>query len=65
MSYDGIIRQCLVSSPSDVPRGDLAIIRTEINRWNGVYGPQFRTSITPISWGLHAAAEFARLLRRF
>jgi hypothetical protein len=60
MSYDGIIRQCLISSPIDVPRGDLAIIRTEINRWNGVYGPQFRTSITPISWGLHAAAEFGQ-----
>jgi hypothetical protein len=32
----------------------------EINRWNGVYGPGFRTAITPISWGLHAAAEFGQ-----
>jgi hypothetical protein len=60
VAYSGIIRHCLISAPGDVEPGDLAIIRNQINRWNGLYGRIFGASIIPISWGTHAAAEFGR-----
>ena len=60
MAYSGTIRRCLISSPSDVPHGDLTIVRNQMNRWNGVYGQTFATAIIPISWGTHAAAEFGQ-----
>jgi hypothetical protein len=56
--YPGVIQQCLISSPSDVPPGDLQIIHRSITWWNGWFGSLFGTVITPISWGAHAAAEF-------
>jgi hypothetical protein len=55
--YPGVIQQCLISSPSDVPPGDLQIHRS-ITWWNGWLGSLFGTVITRISWGAHAAAEF-------
>jgi hypothetical protein len=60
VAYSGIIRRILISCPGDVPESDLAIIRQAINRWNGIYGENFATSVVPISWGEHAAAEFGR-----
>jgi hypothetical protein len=50
----------LISSPGDVLPSDLTIIRNQINRWNGVYGETFGTSILPISWGMHVAAKFGQ-----
>jgi hypothetical protein len=60
VSYSAMVRRCLISSPGDVLSSDLTIIRNQINRWNGVYGETFGTSILPISWGMHAAAEFGQ-----
>ncbi|MDX6261094.1 MAG: hypothetical protein QOH84_2782 [Kribbellaceae bacterium] len=60
MAYSGTIRKFLISCPGDVPASDLALIHRTINRWNGVYGEQFATSVVPISWGEHAAAEFGK-----
>jgi hypothetical protein len=55
--YWGMVQQCLISSPSDVPSEDLKIIHREITWWNGMFGRLFSTAITPMSWGTHAAAE--------
>lgn len=55
-----MVYRLLISSPGDVLRDDLAIVRNTINRWNGVYGPQMGGIVLPISWGTHAAAEFGR-----
>ena len=60
MAYPGVIRHCLISCPGDIPDVDLAIVHQAINRWNGIYGPSFKTVIVPISWGSHAAAEFGQ-----
>ncbi|MFF7380690.1 hypothetical protein ACIP4Q_31595 [Streptomyces massasporeus] len=60
MAFSASVRRLLISSPGDVPRGDLLIVQQSINRWNGVYGEQFGSIIMPISWGTHAAAEFGQ-----
>jgi hypothetical protein len=60
VAYNGVIRQCLISSPNDIPETDLLIVHQEITRWNGAYGSTFRTSITPINWNINAAAEYGR-----
>lgn len=60
MAYQGTVRRCLISSPSDVPEADLAIVHKTINHWNGIYGERYGSVIIPISWGSHAAAEFGR-----
>jgi hypothetical protein len=60
VAYNGVIRQCLISSPNDIPENDLLIVHREIVRWNGAYGSTFRTSITPINWNINAAAEYGR-----
>ena len=60
MAYTGVVRHCLISCPSDIPKTDLAIVHQAINRWNGIYGPGFGTVVVPISWGSHAAAEFGQ-----
>ncbi len=60
MGYQGTIRHCLISSPSDIPDDDLLIVHREIVRWNGAYGSTFRTSVTPINWNINAAAEYGR-----
>jgi hypothetical protein len=58
MPFSATVRRLLISCPSDVPRGDLAVIRQEIVYWNGIYGKAFGAVVLPISWGDHAAAEF-------
>ncbi len=58
MAYSVLARRLLISCPGDVPPGDLHLVQRAINRWNGIYGEKFGTVIIPISWGIHAAAEF-------
>lgn len=37
---------------------DLEVVRKAVTRWNGIYGESFGSMILPVSWGMHAAAEF-------
>jgi hypothetical protein len=60
MTYIGTVRRCLISSPSDIPEADMAVVHKTINHWNGIYGERYESVIVPISWGSHAAAEFGQ-----
>lgn len=60
MPYSATVRRLLISCPGDIPAEDMHIVQKSINRWNGIYGPSFASSVVPISWGTHAAAEFGR-----
>jgi hypothetical protein len=57
MTYGAIVYRFLLSAPSDIPPEDLAVVRTAVERWNVIYGPQFGAIVAPVYWQEHAAAE--------
>lgn len=58
MAFSAVVRRLLISCPGDVPTHDLEVVRKAVTRWNGIYGESFGSMILPVSWGMHAAAEF-------
>lgn len=59
MPYSAQIYPLLVSSPSDISAdADPAV--DAVLRWNVLYGRQFGSSVLPLHWKKHAAAEYGR-----
>lgn len=57
MPFSAQIYPLLISSPSDVNAdADIAIEATL--RWNVIYGRQFNSSVMPLHWTRHVAAEY-------
>jgi hypothetical protein len=55
--YSAQIYSLLISSPSDVS-ADVELAAQSVHRWNVIYGREFGSSVVPLHWATHAAAEF-------
>lgn len=58
MAYPTLTLHLLISAPSDLPPGDMAVIRTTISQWNLNFGRAVGLTVLPVSWTVHAVAEF-------
>lgn len=58
MAYPTLVVHLLISAPSDIPDGDLAVIRRTISQWNLSFGRTVGLTVLPVSWTEHATAEF-------
>ena len=58
MAYPTLALHLLISAPSDIPLGDLTVIRKSISQWNLNLGRHVGLTVLPVSWTEHASSEF-------
>lgn len=58
MPYQALAMLMLISAPSDISDGDLAVVKRTISQWNLAMGRASNLVVLPVSWSEHAVAEF-------